>query len=188
MSRSSLAVRSGPQPCCSTGYGPPQGSDAARLRAPPSPLPVAGERSRQRCSPAELAAREGRIARHRIDDGNLLDREVGNDLDLVLVGDQHLFDAHAPLEFLAVLGLEHEHHAFLDLDRMVISGGASSLPRTCLRVKFPANREEYREFRAFCRFESALFLVASAQSQCPAIAPVSGTNRNRELTRNVLGN
>ena len=33
----------------------------------------------------------------RIDDRDLLDREIGDDLDRVLVDDQHLLDAHAPL-------------------------------------------------------------------------------------------
>src|SRR6266705_2437249 len=60
-----------------------------------------------------------RIPRHRIDHRDLLDREVGDDLDLVLVDDQHLLDSNTPLELLAVLGLEREHHAFLDLDRVV---------------------------------------------------------------------
>src|ERR1700704_547251 len=62
---------------------------------------------------------ESGVARHRIDDGDLFDREAGDDLDPVLVNDQHLFDPHAPLELLAVLGLEREHHAFLDLDRVI---------------------------------------------------------------------
>ena len=59
------------------------------------------------------------IARHRIDYGDLLDREVGDDLDLVLVDDEHLFDADPPAEQLAVLGLEGEHHSGLDLDRVI---------------------------------------------------------------------
>src|SRR5690242_2572168 len=68
---------------------------------------------------AFLSPCQRRISRHRIDHRDLLDREAGDDLDPVLVHDQHFLDAHAPLEFLAVLGLEREHHAFLDLDRMV---------------------------------------------------------------------
>src|SRR5207244_1130823 len=56
-----------------------------------------------------------RIARHGIDGGDLLDREVGDDLDAILVHDEHLFDAHAPLMHLAVLRLQREDHAFLDL-------------------------------------------------------------------------
>src|SRR5499426_1600710 len=60
-----------------------------------------------------------RVPGQRIDHGDLLDREVGDDLDPVLVYDQHLLDAHAPLEALAVLGLERENHAFLDLDRVI---------------------------------------------------------------------
>ena len=37
----------------------------------------------------------------------------------IIVHDQHLLDAHAPAEHLAVLGFEREHHPRLDLDRMV---------------------------------------------------------------------
>src|SRR6266550_2027107 len=59
------------------------------------------------------------VARQRIDHGDLLDREVRDDLDLSLVHDQHLLDAHAVTEALAVLRLEREGHAFLDVDRMV---------------------------------------------------------------------
>src|SRR5262249_24168431 len=59
------------------------------------------------------------VARQRIDDGDLLDREVGYDLDRILVHDQYLLDAHAVAEPLAVLRLERERHAFLDFDRMV---------------------------------------------------------------------
>src|SRR6266849_7840792 len=59
------------------------------------------------------------VARNRIDHGDLLDREVGDDLDPVRMHDQHLLDAHAPAEAMAMLGLEREHHAGLDLDRMV---------------------------------------------------------------------
>src|SRR5437763_12937029 len=59
------------------------------------------------------------VARDRIDHGDLLDRKVGDDLDPVRMHDQHFLDAHAPAEALAVLGLEREHHAGLDLDRMV---------------------------------------------------------------------
>src|SRR5579864_3906264 len=70
-------------------------------------------------APAPSAARQGRIPRHWIDDRDLLHREAGDDLDLVLVHDQHFLDAHTPLELPAVLGFEREHHAFLDLDRMV---------------------------------------------------------------------
>src|SRR2546426_10439018 len=60
-----------------------------------------------------------RISRHRIDHGYLLDREIRDDLDSILVHDQHLLDPHAPLMRLAVLRLEGEHHPFLDLDRMI---------------------------------------------------------------------
>src|SRR5580704_8544715 len=59
------------------------------------------------------------VARQRIDDGNLLDWEVGHDLDVLLVHDQHFLDAHAVPIFLAVLCLESEGHAFLDIDGMI---------------------------------------------------------------------
>src|SRR5262249_48020306 len=59
------------------------------------------------------------VAGQRIDNRDLLDREIGNDLDPIRMHDQHLLDAHAPAEAVAVLGLEREHHAGLDLDRMV---------------------------------------------------------------------
>src|SRR5882757_254285 len=59
------------------------------------------------------------VAGQRIDDGDLLHREVRDDLDLVLVHDQHLLDTHAVAIALAVLGLEREGHALLDLDGMI---------------------------------------------------------------------
>src|SRR2546423_14959409 len=67
----------------------------------------------------DLGLSIGGIPGHRIDHGDLLDREIGDDLDAILVHDQHLLDAHAPLMRLAVLGLESKHHPFLDLDRTV---------------------------------------------------------------------
>src|SRR5262245_24390359 len=60
-----------------------------------------------------------RVTGDRIDHRDLPDREVGHDLDRILVHDQHLLDPHAVAEALAVLRLEREGHAFLDLDRMV---------------------------------------------------------------------
>src|ERR1700683_5558586 len=59
------------------------------------------------------------VARQRIDDGDLFDREVGHDLDVLLMHDQHFLDAHAVAVFLAVLRLESKCHAFLDVDRMI---------------------------------------------------------------------
>src|SRR6202043_4204498 len=59
------------------------------------------------------------VARQRVDDRDLLDREVGDDLDLILVDDEHLLDAHPIAELLAVLRLQREGHALLDLDRMI---------------------------------------------------------------------
>src|SRR6187549_1051891 len=55
----------------------------------------------------------------RIHHGDLLDRKVGDDLDLLLVHDQHFLDPHAVAEALAVLGLERKRHPGLDLDRMI---------------------------------------------------------------------
>ena len=52
----------------------------------------------------------------RINNGDLLDREFGNDLDLIVMNDQHLLDTHAPLEPLAVLSLERELLNVGDLD------------------------------------------------------------------------
>src|SRR5260370_20082655 len=59
------------------------------------------------------------VARERVDDRDLLDRKVGDDLDLILVDDEHLLDAYPIAEFLAVLRLQREGHALLDLDRMI---------------------------------------------------------------------
>src|SRR6202158_4931430 len=75
--------------------------------------------SRPMFSSSRLRLPVTRIAHHGVDHGDLLDREIGDDLDAILVHDQHLLDAHAPLMRLAVLGLERKHHPFLDLDRMV---------------------------------------------------------------------
>jgi hypothetical protein len=41
------------------------------------------------------------VARDRIDHRDLFDREVGDDLDLLVVHDQHFLDAHAVTEALA---------------------------------------------------------------------------------------
>src|SRR5262245_17515357 len=73
------------------------------------------------------------VARQRIDHGDLLDREVRHDLDRILVHDQHLLDAYAVAEALAVLGLERERHAFLDVDRMVERPDARDHRRIVLR-------------------------------------------------------
>src|SRR5438132_12469973 len=73
------------------------------------------------------------LAWNRIDHGDLLDREVRDDLDLLLVHDQHLLDAHAVPEALAVLGLEREGHSGLDLDWMVERPDARDHRRVVLR-------------------------------------------------------
>src|SRR5262249_49772141 len=73
------------------------------------------------------------VAWDGIDNGDLLDREVGDDLDLLLVHDQHFFDAHAVAEALAVLGLERKRHSGLDLDRMVERPDARDHRRIVLR-------------------------------------------------------
>src|SRR5262245_12104710 len=59
------------------------------------------------------------IAGQRIDDCDLLHREVRHNLDVALVHDQHFLDAHAVAVALAVLRLERECHALLDLDWVV---------------------------------------------------------------------
>ena len=51
------------------------------------------------------------VARQWTDYGGLLDWEVRDDFDRILVDDQHLLDAHAVAEFLAVLGLQRKRHA-----------------------------------------------------------------------------
>src|ERR1700689_1632887 len=58
------------------------------------------------------------VARQRIDDGDLFDREVGHNLDVLFVHDQHFLDAHAVTVFLAVLRFERKGHPFLDVDRV----------------------------------------------------------------------
>src|SRR5512143_441358 len=73
------------------------------------------------------------IARQWIDHRDLLHREVRHDLDVVLLHDQHLLDAHAVAEALAVLGLEREGHAFLNIDRMVERPDARDHRRVVLR-------------------------------------------------------
>src|SRR6478752_3201722 len=73
------------------------------------------------------------IARQRIDHGDLLDREVGDDLDAVLLDDQHFLDAHAVTKALAVLRLERERHALLNLDRMIERPDARDHRRIVLR-------------------------------------------------------
>src|SRR6266566_1702586 len=73
------------------------------------------------------------VAGDRIDHGDLLNREVGDDLDLLLVHDQHLFDAHPVTEALAVLGLERKRHSGLDLDRVIERPDARDHRRVVLR-------------------------------------------------------
>src|SRR5262249_3136578 len=64
------------------------------------------------------AARVTSAARSH-DDGDLFYRKVGDDLGAIGMHDQHLLDPDTPLVLLAVLGFEREHHAGLDLERMV---------------------------------------------------------------------
>src|SRR4029077_787746 len=73
---------------------------------------------------ARLAALAGllhmvAVAGQRVDDRDLLDREVGDDLDRILVHDQHLLNTHTVAEALSVLRLQRESHALLDLDGMI---------------------------------------------------------------------
>src|SRR5260370_10134950 len=73
------------------------------------------------------------VTRQRIHHGDLLDGEIRHDLDVVLLHDQHFLDPHAVAETLAVLGLEREGHALLDLDRMVQRPDAREHLRIILR-------------------------------------------------------
>src|SRR5262249_56000967 len=95
-----------------------------------------------------------RIPRHRIDHGDLLDGKVRDDLDPVLVHDQHLLDAHAPLMRLAVLCLEREYHPLLDLDGVIERPDARDHWRIVLRQSEPVAPEVGRGL--------VLFLVAPA--------------------------
>src|SRR5262249_30257351 len=73
------------------------------------------------------------VAADRVDDRDLLHREVGDDLGAVGVDDEHLLDAHAELVRLPVLRLEREHHPRLDLDGMVERPDARDDGRIVLR-------------------------------------------------------
>src|SRR5262245_38512073 len=92
----------------------------AATRTTASPWPGFGvacsERAKRRGA-SRTAARVMTIV--SIDECNLLDGEVRDDLGAILVHDQHLFDAHAELVALAVLGLQREDHARLDLQRVI---------------------------------------------------------------------
>src|SRR5260370_42406546 len=67
--------------------------------------------------PSRTSVRLSIMSSHH--DGDLFHREVRDNLDLVVVDDQHLLDPHAPLVLLAVLGLQREDHARPDLERAV---------------------------------------------------------------------
>src|SRR5689334_8600173 len=73
------------------------------------------------------------VAGQRIDHGDLLDRKIRDDLDVLLVHDQHFLDPHAVTESLAVLRLERERHAILDRDRMIERPDARDYRRIVLR-------------------------------------------------------
>ncbi len=70
-----------------------------------------------RAGPESYTANRRRL--HRVDNRDLLDREVGNDLDFIVVDNQHFLDPDTILVCLSVLGFQGEDHAFLDLDRVV---------------------------------------------------------------------
>src|SRR4030095_3568064 len=53
------------------------------------------------------------------DDGDLIDRERRDQLVALVVHDQHLLEPNAEVVHLAMLRLEGEDHAGLDLDRVV---------------------------------------------------------------------
>src|SRR5215210_2583061 len=57
--------------------------------------------------------------RRSTDNGDLVDREGGDQLVTGVRDDQHLLQTHAELVHLAVLRLQREHHPRLDLDRMI---------------------------------------------------------------------
>src|SRR5690242_6368434 len=97
------------------------------------PVPTSPRRSEAAVRAARSLLHVIAISRKRIDDGDLLDREVRHDLDVVLLDDQHLLDPHAVMEALAVLGLEREGHALLDLDRMIERPDARYHRRVVLR-------------------------------------------------------
>src|ERR1700691_2328468 len=103
------------------GVGRPACASAARFAAfgPTRSAAVASALLSERMK--EDAIRSARclfdviaIARQRIDDGDLLDREIRHDLDAVLLDDQHLLDAHAVTDLPAVLLSERKGHAFFD--------------------------------------------------------------------------
>src|SRR5690348_11892767 len=105
--------------------------------SPDSPAPSRGRQQRAACAPPLTLLHMIRIARDRIDDGDLLHREVGDDLDFLLVHDQHFLYAHAIAEALAVLSLERKGHAGLDLDRMIERPDARDHRRIVLREPEP---------------------------------------------------
>jgi hypothetical protein len=56
---------------------------------------------------------------HWVDNGNLLYGEVGYDLSVVFVDDQHFLNPYTVTMGLAVLGFQSEDHAGFDLDRVI---------------------------------------------------------------------
>src|SRR6266446_1320483 len=96
------------------------------------PLKIRPERMYIACAPS-TSFQVIAVARNRIDHGDLLDRKIGNDLDLLFVHDEHLLDAHAVAESLAVLGLKRKRHAGLDLDRVIERPDARDHRRAILR-------------------------------------------------------
>src|SRR5271166_842289 len=54
------------------------------------------------------------VARNGVHHRDLLHREIRDDLDFLFVHDQHLLDAHAVAEALAMLGLQGKRHSGLD--------------------------------------------------------------------------
>src|SRR5689334_5187981 len=73
------------------------------------------------------------IPGQRINDCDLLHREVRNDFDFVLLYDEHFLDTDAVAEALAVLGLKRKRHPFLDLHRMIERPDARDDRRIVLR-------------------------------------------------------
>ena len=61
-----------------------------------------------------------------------VDGEMGDQLGLVRMNDDHFLDTNAPFQRLAMLGLERKDHAFLNLDRMIQGPDAGNHRRVVL--------------------------------------------------------
>src|ERR1700686_5443723 len=77
------------------------------------------------------------VARERIDDGNLFDREIGDDFDRVLVHDQHFLNAPSVMEFFSMLGFERKRPPLFVVHRMIGRPDARDDRRIVLRWAEP---------------------------------------------------